>query len=381
VREIDTVARLGGDEFAILLEGVRSEREVAAAAERLVRAVAEPVQVNGLHEAHPTASIGIAVQTSIDDTGAELLRQADAAMYRAKGLGGGRFHFFDAASDMRVSMRREAGMALAQALERREFELHFQPEIALDTGAVIAVEALVRWHHPERGLLHPGEFLAEAERRGIMDAIDDWVVGEACVQGMIWAQEGLPPFRLAVNLSNAALRRPDFDEVVQHHLERAGLAADRLEFELPERVLGEDDDLTTEQSLRRLRAAGSRIVVDRFGTGRAPLARLRTYPVDGIKMDHTFTQELGAERAMAGGVIDLAHRLRLEVIAGGVETEGQLEILRSNGCDRAVGYAINPPAPAGELTSWLLDRADRSRDPLPRHGGPGPGRRFARRRR
>jgi diguanylate cyclase (GGDEF)-like protein len=387
VREIDTVARLGGDEFAVLLESVRSDREVAAAAERLVRAVAEPLRIGGLHEAHATASIGIAIQGSIDDSGAELLRQADAAMYRAKGLGGNRYHFFDAASDMRVSMRREAGMALAQALERREFELHYQPEISLDTGAVVAVEALVRWHHPQRGLLHPGEFLAEAERRGIMDAIDEWVVGEACVQGMIWSQEGLPPFRIAVNLSTAALRRSDFEDIVAHHLDRAGLSASRLEFELPEKILAEDDDLATEQALRRLRTRGSRIVIDRFGTGRSPLGRLRTFPVDAIKMDRTFTQELGAERAMAGGLIDLAHRLRLEVIAGAVETQDQLQILRENGCDRAVGHAITAPAPAGALTTWLLEReATRSRPAGPPHrDDPGPGggggRRFARRRR
>ena len=356
VREVDTVARLSGDEFAVLLDAIHNESEVAAAADRILRAIAEPLQVDGDHRVTVTASVGIAIQGSADETGAQLLKAADAAMYRAKGLGGNRFQFFNAASDRRAGSWREAGRALANALEKNQLTIHYQPELDLATGAVVAVEALVRWRHPERGLLQPAAFMAAAERQGLAHAIDDWVVRAACAQGIAWDAEGLPPFRIAVNLSAVHNRGAGLDDTIARRLAETGLPADRLELEFAERLL-EDDDALGEQMLSRLREHGTRIVLDRFGRGRSELERLRTFPADALKIHGRFVRELPQEPRMAVGLIGLAHSFGLEAIAGCVETAEQLTLLRGSGCDRAMGHVISVPVPAERLTPWLLAKA------------------------
>jgi diguanylate cyclase (GGDEF)-like protein len=356
VREVDTVARLSGDEFAILLDSVHNEAEVAAAADRVLRAIDEPLQIDG-DRFTVTASVGIAIQSNADDTGAQLLKAADAAMYRAKGLGGNRFQFFNAASDRRAGSWLQTGHALARALERDELTLHYQPEVDLATGDVVAVEALVRWRHPERGLLQPAAFMAAADRQGLADSIDDWVVRRACAQGVAWAQEGLPPFRIAVNLSAVHNRGGGLDDTIARRLEETGLPPDRLELEFGERLL-EDEDHSGEAMLRRLRGRGTRVVLDRFGRGRSELERLQTFPADALKIDGRFVRELPEEPRMARTLIGLAHSFGLEAIAGCVETAEQLSALRGSGCDRAVGHAISVPVPAERLTSWLLAKVE-----------------------
>ena len=357
VREVDTVARLSGDEFAILLDAVKSEAEVAVAADRILRAIAEPLQIGGDHRVTVTASVGIAIQTSADETGAKLLKAADAAMYRAKGLGGNRFQFFNAASDRRAGSWLEAGRTLGLALERNELTLHYQPEVDLATGAVVAVEALVRWRHPERGLLQPAAFMAAAERQGLADAVDDWVVRTACAQGVAWDADGLPPFLIAVNLSAVHNRGARLDDTINRRLAETGLPAHRLELEFAERLLA-DDDQPGEAMLRNLRDGGTRIVIDRFGRGRSELERLRTFPADALKIHGRFVRELPQEPRMAFSLIGLAHSFGLEAIAACVETTEQLAVLRGGGCDRAVGHAISVPVPAERLTPWLHAKSD-----------------------
>jgi EAL domain-containing protein (putative c-di-GMP-specific phosphodiesterase class I) len=276
-------------------------------------------------------------------------------MYRAKGLGGDRLQFFHPAQDRRARRGDDGRRALALAAERGELTVHYQPEVDVGSGAVVAVEALVRWHHPEHGLLPPAAFLPEAERDGVIDAIDEWVMGTACAQGMEWSDQGLPPFRIAVNVSSAHVRRPGFEETVRRRLEQAGLPADRLELDVSEALLG-DPERPGETAMRRLRADGARISIDHFGTERSSLGRLETFPADALKIDRRFVRSLPDEPRMAVSLIELAHNLGCEVVAGGVETAAQLTVLRGSGCDVAAGHLISHPAPADELTRWLHSR-------------------------
>jgi diguanylate cyclase (GGDEF)-like protein/PAS domain S-box-containing protein len=356
VREADTVARLGGDEFALLLDAASEEAEVAAAADRVIAAVSEPLRIDDDQPIVVTASVGIAIQSRAGESGADLLKAADAAMYRAKGLGGNRFQFFNAASDRRAAAWLEAGRALARAIERDELTVHYQPEVDLATGSVVAVEALVRWRHPERGLLLPAAFMSQAERQGLAESVDDWVVRRACRQAIAWSDDGLPPFRIAVNLSSVHVRRSRLDEIVRRRLDESGLPAERLELEVTEDLLEQGDE-PAEEMLRRLQAHGARIVIDRFGRARSQIERLRTFPVDALKIDGSFVRELPGESRMTVSLIGLAHAFGLEAIAGCVETPEQVSVLRVHGCDRAVGHAFSVPTPAERLTPWLVSNA------------------------
>jgi diguanylate cyclase (GGDEF)-like protein len=358
-REIDTVARLGGDEFAVLLDGVEDEAEAAAAAERILAAVAEPFDVDGSHAAEITASVGIALQSAPDETSAQLLRAADAAMYRAKALGGNTFRFFDPAADLSSddTSDGQGRRALAHAVDRGELTIHYQPEVDVESGAVVAVEALVRWRHPARGLLLPADFLMEAELDGVIDVIEEWVMSTACAQGTKWSSAGLPPFRIAVNVSHERLQQAGFEDSVRRSLEEAGLPTSRLELDVPGRILT-DLDRPGETAMRRLQLDGVRISIDHFGTEHSPLGRLESFPADALKIDGRFVRSLPDQPRMAVSLIDLAHNLGFEVIAGGVETAEQLTILQGSGCDVAVGHAISHPLPAEQLTPWLHTRIE-----------------------
>jgi EAL domain-containing protein (putative c-di-GMP-specific phosphodiesterase class I) len=302
-----------------------------------------------------TASVGVALQSEVHQTSADLLKVADAAMYRAKGQGGDQLQFFHAAGNGRPDHPVEDAAEVIRAVERGEFAVHYQPEVDVETGAVVAVEALVRWRHPERGLLPPAAFLEAAERAGVIDAIDDWVMRTACAQGSAWAGEGLPPFRIAINVSDQHVRQSGFEQSVRRGLHDTGLPPDRLELEIPERVLT-DPGHPGEDVVRRLRADGARISIDHFGTEGSPRHRLETFPVDAVKIDRRFVRSLPEEPDRALGLIGVAHELGCEVVAGGVETADQLSALRGGGCHVAVGHLISHPLPADQLTSWLHTR-------------------------
>ncbi len=352
----DTAARWGGDEFAVLLEDVDDPASASAVAERIEQALRQPFALDGL-EAFVSASIGIA----IDGDGAlgheELLRDADVAMYVAKARGKQRCETFHPSMHEEVSDRLELEADLRHAVERHEFEVHYQPVWATDTRQMVGVEALVRWRHPRRGLVLPGEFIGVAEETGLIVQIGRRVLHEACHQAVAWDRLGgaVAGLALAVNLSPRQLREPDLVEAVAEELDASGLRPDRLNLEITESVLV-DDSAAIVELLERLKSIGVRISVDDFGTGYSSLSYLRRLPVDTLKIAKEFVDVLthGAkDEALAQAVVALAQSLQLDVVAEGVELEAQLELLRDMGCRLGQGFLISPAVPAGALPSVL----------------------------
>ena len=364
VRPADTVARLGGDEFVVLLEGA-SAPEAEGLAGRVQEALKAPVKLHG-HELYATASIGVVVRPEGHDGPEELLRDADTAMYKAKGSGKARHAVFDA------GMRREAVSLLRLetdlrcAVERGEFVVFYQPIVWLPMGGVVGFEALVRWEHPERGLLTPNAFVPLAEETGLIREIDRFVLGEACRRAASWRErypDRFPP-SVSVNLSPSGLSRPSLVEEVEAVLKAAGLPGRALALELTEgAVLGDPEEAVA--VLGRLRKLGVRVHIDDFGTGHSSLALLHRLPVDALKIDRSFVARLvgdlgvrddtpaGLRASPAEGegaeivrtVATLAHGLGMDVVAEGVETDGQLRLLREMGCDYAQGFRFSRPVP------------------------------------
>ena len=354
VRASDTVARLGGDEFVALVGGIRDDAQTLIAIERLLGPLRRPILVDG-NEVLVTASVGVALSPRDGTTADALLAAADRAMYRAKAGGGNRHCFFDPAMHERALERLRTQADLHHALRRDELVLHYQPAVDLTTGRVSSIEALIRWNHPERGLVLPGEFIPIAEQAGLTPEITAWVLQQACHQARRWQDAGIPPMRVAVNSCSRELSG-HLCETVKGALRATRLAADRLELEVTERILSEDDKVQ-EEMLAELRELGVSIALDDFGTGYSSLARLRSFPVDVLKIDRTFIAELHKTGAIAKTIITLGANLGLRVIAEGVEHERQRAWLKSAGCDAASGYLICRPQPADKLTPWLLARA------------------------
>jgi diguanylate cyclase (GGDEF)-like protein/PAS domain S-box-containing protein len=353
VRAGDTVARLSGDEFVVLVEDIKDDTYALAAVERIFDALHAPVVIAG-SELRVSASIGVAVAPRDATTGDALLAAADRAMYRAKGGGGNSHRFFDSTMHDRARERMDTETALQHALLRDEFMLHYQPAIDLQTGEVTSVEALVRWNRPEHGLVSPDAFIPIAEQTGLAAEITAWVLDRACRQARAWQHAGVAPLRVAVNSCSRELSGGLIDTVTRT-LDATDLLAEQLEIEVTERFLGEDDD-TRDEMLADLKALGVSIALDDFGTGYSSLARLRSFPVDVIKIDRQFISELHETGAIARTIIALAANLGLRVIAEGVEHDAQRAWLTDKGCDAASGYFICRPQPAEQLTPWLLSR-------------------------
>ena len=345
VREVDTVARLGGDEFAVLQAGAACAEDVARLAERILRTVGEPYEVAG-HSIMVGISIGIAMAPTDGMSPEKLMRNADTALGRAKTDGRGRFCFFEAEMDARLQARRAMELDLRRALAAEEFELFFQPLVDLKRDRVSGFEALLRWHHPERGLVPPTEFIPVAEETGLIVPLGAWVLERACVEAAGWA-DGL---KVAVNLSPVQFRDQALVTMVTEALTQSGLSPDRLELEITESVLLHDSEgnLATLQALRTI---GVSISMDDFGTGYSSLSYLRSFPFDKIKIDRSFVGDLpGADsgcivRAVAG----LGTSLGMVTTAEGVETAAQLAQLRTEGCTEAQGYFFSPPRPSDEI--------------------------------
>ena len=353
LRPGDTVARFGGDEFTALCEDVPSERAVVTIAQRMADAVGTPFAL-AANEADTflTASIGIAMaEGDAHDEGlAEaLVRDADAAMYRAKERGKSRVELFDARLRERAVRRLSIESALHRALERDELVLHYQPQIDLISGQIVSWEALVRWQHPERGLLAPGEFIAVAEETGLIVALGAWVLDEACRQAERWTAlpgtSGAP--EMAVNLSARQLTQPELLDVVGQALQRASLDPARLCLEVTESVAMEDAS-GSEQTLAALRAMGVRLAIDDFGSGYSALSSLKRFRVDVLKVDRAFVAELGRDAndgPIMAAIIDLTHALGLRAVGEGVERPDQLAVLRALGCDVGQGFYFGRPEP------------------------------------
>jgi diguanylate cyclase (GGDEF)-like protein/PAS domain S-box-containing protein len=370
VRESDTVARLGGDEFVLVLPGKAAgsafEADITALMDKLLSQMSQPL-VLGNREVRPTCSIGVAVYPQDGEDADTLLRNADAAMYRAKELGRNRFQFFTADVHERIRRRVELESSLRLALERDEFELHYQPQVGLASGEVIGVEALLRWRHPERGLVYPGQFIGFAEETGLIIPIGRWVLREACRQNKAWQDAGLPPIPVAVNMSARQCEQPDMHEVVAAILSETKLAPEFLELEITESISMADPEQSV-PLMQRLKDTGVQLSIDDFGTGFSNLSYLRRFPVDRLKIDLSFVREITSDPgslAISEAIITMSHSLNLQVVAEGVETLGQLELLNDRDCDFIQGFLFSPPLTAGEFARLMREDRRLQRTPAP----------------
>jgi diguanylate cyclase (GGDEF)-like protein len=355
-REIDTVARLGGDEFVVIVTPC-SEPAAAALADRIIQVMHESVRVAGV-EIHTSPSIGIALYPNDGATVESLLAHADAAMYSAKQRGRNNFQFFTA--DMKTATHAKVQMEgdMHVALEKGQFELHYQPKVNTKTGVVHGAEALLRWQHPERGPISPADFIPIAEECGLIGAIGTWVMREACRQARAWQLSGMPPLRVAVNLSPSQFRQGNVVEMIRDALTRADLEARFLEVELTESAVMTDPEESV-RILAKLSEMGVLVSVDDFGTGYSSMSYLRRFPIDKLKIDRGFINEVISrpdDASIVRAIVSLAHSLRLKVVAEGVESTEQLDFLKKLGCDQYQGYHFSPAVPAAQFETLIRSK-------------------------
>jgi diguanylate cyclase (GGDEF)-like protein/PAS domain S-box-containing protein len=363
LRPGDTIARLGGDEFVVLLDQIPDEDAAALIAGRIVAAFEAPFEL-GAGEHFAKASLGIAIADAADSPPASLIRDADAAMYEAKARGRARFEIFDRAMRARTVQRLSVENDLRRALDRDELDLLYQPIVSLRDGSIVAVEALLRWRHPERGLLGPAEFIPIAEESGLIEPIERWVLRAACGQAGRWhaMRPDSRQLGLSVNLSARHFAQRELETTVAKVLAETGIEPTSLRLEITESVLLEKSEGAGE-TIERLERLGVRFVLDDFGTGYSSLAYLSGLPIDGLKVDRSFVQSLGGEgrsTAITTAIVRMAQALALEVIAEGVETERQLAALCELGCELAQGFYFYRPMPAPAISELL--RAERDGD-------------------
>lgn len=352
IREADTLARLGGDEFAIIQTGLAQPRGADELSRRLIEAVAEPFDIGG-HTVVIGVSIGIAVFPMNGSGPADLLKNADLALYRSKAEGRDGYRFFEEEMNARLQRRKVLEHDLRRALAEGQFELHYQPQIELGEGRVVGLEALLRWRHPDRGLVSPAEFIPLAEETGLILPLGEWALRAACVQAVAW-----PHIRMSVNLSPVQFRHSDLVGLITQALEETGLEPRRLELEITEGVLLQETEAAL-SVLARIRALGVRIAMDDFGTGYSSLSYLQRFPFDKIKIDQSFVRRLEVSKdaaAIVRAVLGLGNSLGIHTNAEGVETKGQLAFLRTAGCEEVQGFYFSPPVAAADLEPLLADR-------------------------
>ena len=349
VREGDTVARVGGDEFTIVLQDLQRKDDAAVVAEKVLRKVAEPAQVGG-HRLYVTTSIGITTFPEDGEDAETLLKNADNAMYRAKAEGRNTYHISTEELSRWVQDRMTLESGLHQAMERNEFELFYQPQIDIRTMKISGMEALLRWRHPERGIITPSEFISVAEDRGYIVVIGDWVLRTACQQAVKLRESGHENVRVSVNLSARQFREVSLASRVEAVIRETNLDPRLLELEITESVAVENVELTL-GVLTQLRSLGISIAIDDFGTGHSALSYLKRFPIDTLKIDRSFVEDLpaAADAAIVRAVVQLAQGLGLRVVAEGVETKEQLEFLRDIGCAEVQGFYFGNPIPAAEV--------------------------------
>jgi diguanylate cyclase (GGDEF)-like protein len=358
IGEGDTVARLGGDEFAVLQNRVTSAQDAADLALQIIEIVSEPQVVAG-ERLHCSASVGITLHPSDGGEGDQLLKNADLAMYRAKADGGSTYRFY--ASDMNTRARAAVALdnAMREAIEQGQFTLYYEPQVDIRSGNIVGAEALLRWRRPDRGIVEPGDFLARAEENGLIVPINEWVLREACREAKSWSRLGYPPLRISVNLSPIQFRKQSVPLLVTQILGETGLEPWRLDLELTENIVMQDAEAVA-HDLQQLRDLGVKISIDDFGTGYSSLTYVKQFPVDRLKIDQCFIRDLArdpSDAVIVRAIVSLAHSLELDVVAEGVETREQMQLLRFEGCHEMQGYYLAKPMPANEFLALVAGRS------------------------
>ncbi|WP_246469512.1 bifunctional diguanylate cyclase/phosphodiesterase [Cohnella nanjingensis] len=351
----DTVSRQGGDEFLVLLPNTTAD-EVTRKAQRLLQLFAQPFVLNDA-EMFVTPSIGISLYPSDGRDIETLIKNADTAMYRVKEQGKNNFQFYTPDMNEAVTKKMKLEIGLRKGLERREFKVHYQPQMDVGTGKITGVEALLRWHHPELGNVSPAEFIPLAEETGLIIPIGEWVLYEACRQAKSWQDEGLPPMRVAVNISSRQFQQSNLLEAVSRVLHDTGLEPQYLELELTESII--QDSKYAIGTMQKLKEMGTSLSIDDFGTGYSSLSYLKLFPIDTLKIDQSFTRNILADAkdaALVQTIINMAHNLELKVIAEGVETQEQLHFLTQRHCNEAQGYYFSRPIAPEDLSAILRGR-------------------------
>jgi diguanylate cyclase (GGDEF)-like protein len=350
IRDVDTVARLGGDEFVIVLSPGTTRQDAAAVAQRIIEVMQPVVEIAGI-TIHTSPSIGIAFYPEDGGTVEALVAHADAAMFAAKHRGRNNVQCYAAGMEAGTHDKVRLESDLHAALARSEFELYYQPKVDTMSGTFYSAEALIRWRHPERGLVSPAAFIPLAEECGLIGPIGEWVLREACRQGRAWQLAGLPSLRIAVNVAAAQFRSGNLVETIRRALADADFEPRLLEVELTESAVMSDPEESI-KTLERLSEMGVLVSVDDFGTGYSSMSYLRRFPIDHLKIDRSFLSEITArsdDASIVGAIVSLAHNLRLKVIAEGVETTAQLDLLKTLGCDQYQGYQFSPPVPVPDF--------------------------------
>jgi diguanylate cyclase (GGDEF)-like protein len=359
VRDGDTVARLGGDEFILILNDQTGQEVIYRAMQRIISNITEPVEIDG-QELLVTASAGISLYPQDGPDVETLLKNADAAMYRAKEKGRNNFQFYTAEMNRQVNERLKMESSLRRALERNELELYYQPRIRVADGALVGCEALLRWQHPELGLTLPERFIGLAEETGLIIPIGEWVIRTACARARTWQNNGAAPVSVSVNLSMRQFRQEALSNAIDDALRVSGLDPRLLEMELTESLVMQDTEAAI-RVLERLREIGVKLSVDDFGTGHSSLSYLTRLPISALKIDQSFVQAIKGtgesdEGIVAQAIISLGHNLNLKVVGEGVETAVQFDFLKRHSCDEIQGYYFGRPMPAAEFESFAFKR-------------------------
>ncbi|QSA98495.1 bifunctional diguanylate cyclase/phosphodiesterase [Methylococcus sp. EFPC2] len=357
LRGIDTVTRLGGDEFSVLLDDLSHPQDAALVATEIIESLGEPWRLSNCAEVRIGASVGISLFPEHGKTSEELLKNADAALYRAKSEGRGNFKYFS--DDLTYAARRRLKLEslLRRAIDRNELLIHYQAQIEIESGRIVGAEALIRWRHATEGWIPPSQFIPVAEETGLIASIGGWALGEVCRQGVSWIEAGLPPLKLAVNLSPHQFRHGDISGTIAGILSETGFPPERLELELTESALMEREDEVV-AILRQLRDLGVRLAIDDFGTGYSSLAFLKRFPLDVLKIDKSFIEEIPQkpdDQEIAAAIVAMGHILRLKVLAEGVETVEQLDFLKTQGCDYYQGHYHSPAVPAEKFVTLVQE--------------------------
>jgi len=360
VRQDDTVARLGGDEFVVLLEQVGGLEHAGKVTKKVLDLFTNPVVVDK-HEISISSSIGVSLYPRDGNDVDSLLKHADAAMYRAKDKGRNTSQFYTEELSSDAFERFLLETSLRRAVQEKQFMLYYQPQFSLRSGRLVGTEALVRWQHPDLGLISPARFIPLAEEIGVINSLGEWVLFEACQQMKTWSDAGFPGYQIAVNLSGLQVKRGDIVETVERVLAETGLTPSALELEITESfIMGQTEESI--KILEALRSIGVTLAIDDFGTGYSSLSYLKKLPINKVKIDRSFVKDIpmdSNDEAIARAIIALAHSLQLGMVAEGVETEAQQGFLRSQRCDQAQGFLYSKPVPAEEFFRQLQILANR----------------------